>query len=195
MKHTIKSVRTLAATLVTLGSLAGGANGALVITWQQSGPNVIANSSGSLAEPMGYITNNVAFGIPSYVYGGGGYIGQQAVLTDSWNGVDIGAFSASFTLSNASQDFGYYVGLGVAVGGVIVDSNYVYGTNLVSGSTWASTTLANLNLSESDFRVITYDTLAGGTDTITLQVIPEPSTAVLFGFAVVGFVLRRSKNK
>ena len=46
---TAKTVATLAATLITIVSLAGRVNAALTITWSQVGADVVAVSSGSLS--------------------------------------------------------------------------------------------------------------------------------------------------
>lgn len=190
-KHLRMKMRTIAAIVITIGWLTGGANGALIISWIQSGNDVVAASSGSLAEPSVFTNQDVSSIFPAYVYSSGGYIGLTASLTDRWTGSDVGTFSASFAFS--SFDSGLLVGLGSIAGGAIIDSGYVYGTDLTSSSTWASTTLSALNLSQDDYRQMTYNVAGGGTDTITLQVIPEPSLTFLLGVVGLGPVLRRRR--
>ncbi len=73
-------------------------------------------------------------------------------------------------------------------------TSYVSGSELYSTATWAGSTFADFGLTQATY---TYTFGSGAhADSITVNVIPEPATFLLFGFGGLGaWMLRRNKLK
>ena len=190
---TTTTARSLTAAILTIGSLVGGANAALVISFQQVGDDVVASSAGSLEAPSSFSQRGTSSSVEPSVYSGGAYIGEEASPIDIWNGANSGSFSASFARPTSPLDSGFFVGFGLIVNGVTVDSDYEFGDPLISSSTWEGFTLEDLSLGAEDNLTVVYNT-ASGTDSFTVQVVPEPSSALFGGLGCLSLLLRRSRR-
>lgn len=200
MKYTLKSVSALAAALITFGSLAGGANAAVIVSVSDNGSDLLFEWSGSLE--LGGLPSSGTLSGTTYnwmtpslprMHGLSGaieyYDFQSLTLTSFGTGTDL--------LSNGSSSgdsFGITIPSGTpgdTPGRVYVPSGYtnqtLEGTLMFTGETMSS---QGIDLSTP----VVFDFgLAVGTVTIQAAVIPEPSSAFLIGLGALGFVMRRSR--
>lgn len=98
----------------------------------------------------------------------------------------------------ATSEFGDYVGLfsyngagGIYQKGLFLSSTYVLGTPLLNSSTYANTTLTSLGVTPGSY------TVSWGIDSLTINVVPEPSTWVLFavgGAVLAGYFLSHRRD-
>ncbi len=153
-----------------------------IFTVFESGGNVVAIGSGSLdltdltlagngPQPT-EITSNIAFlvvGLAGTVNVYSGATGPSAFGT------------GGFTSGSGS---GAQAGIFGAVGEVYVASSYVSGTVFSDTATWSSTTLAGLGLAPGSYRY----TWGSGpdTDSLTVNVVPEPGSFVLLTLGLAG---------
>ena len=217
LKHT--KVATLAATLITFGSLAGGANAALSFTFQEVGDDVVLTSSGSF-DITGLPDATASFDSWGWVgiqaSGGlGGVIGAQdgnihsgfsstnAAVT--WNvGTDTsvignwysGGFVNASGGSVGSRGFTTYVSWGTL-------SGFTYNSGDLVGSTWIpdlsaaylNTDLSGLGITPGSYSVV--DSITGESITINAAnaAIPEPSSVLLLGLGTLGLSVRRRRTR
>jgi hypothetical protein len=142
--------------LVSLALLSGGqANAEFIITFSQSGPNVVANGTGSLnitgLFPVGPVSNPTGVdGTPAYVdlgpytsnFNADGYIINPLHGPDS-----IGSSSLPFFLATSSS--GQPVGIStnlIGSGTLITPLGYISGSLFTSSATWDNTTISGLGL-------------------------------------------------
>lgn len=194
MKHTLKSVRALAATLITFGSLAGGANAAVTIsnvnitntTFSVSFSGTLpANSPSSTAGSI-LVVNPDQFENPGFVIG--------PTFTDSITQLFSGSQTASFArIGNAS--FGDYILLR-------------FNSNLVANSTFSGVYSASFDSTVFDpsaVESLQFYWGGGGNTSIPSWTVggtflgaasvPEPTSALLLGFAALGIVASRRRIK
>jgi len=202
-------VRTLAAALITLGSLAGGANGAIIVDIAETGSSVVATVSGSLDTTGTTVLGNGGFSGPQGIINGATHaFGDPAAygLASSF-GINNLVLSASLTTfgvlpSNAASipfspditdmEVGYIPGLSQ----VILPAGYTSGS-LISYSVTLNggSNLADFGFTGGTSWGVTLPT-SSGTDSITFRTssIPEPSSTLLLGLAAfVSVALRRRK--
>lgn len=197
MKYTLKSMSALAATLIIHGSLAGGANAAVTITFNEVGSSVIATVSGSanLAALIGVATNvPVIFVGESSVYANPVFLGIGGSSSfDPYGTISgpasIGSGIIQIAATSTSGDF-VGIGNGTGTGNPPVDlwlpASYSSGSPLSGSSTWTGQSLSTLGI---DPGVYVWSWGSGSSaDTLTLDVIPEPSSALLLGLGTIGFL-------
>lgn len=195
-----RKVAPLAATLITFGSLVGGANGAIIADSVQ----------GSLVNLAGIFNTSVTtnFVSPSTVGPGIEFSGvwEHAGISQSWQvNVDIideTQFTVSFqetnelnNLSNISMG-GNHIGIELsdldfnAPISNITLNNIVGGGN-VSAIRFTDTTIDidwdALDEDGNPSNVFTFDVTTGAT------AIPEPSSALFLGIGLLGLVARRKR--
>lgn len=188
---------TLATTLITFGSLAGGANGAITVTYEQVGGDVVLNYSGTFDidgfSPGGFTVSSISSsgsddrfrnfqGEFSRILSAG-TIAQVA-------GGSNGFFTNDFVTIPASATSGDTFAIEIENGFVYAPSGYTAGQNISGSATFSGQTIAGLGLVDSSF-----DIGAGGTVSFSsASAIPEPSSAFLLGVGALGFVSRRKRN-
>ena len=222
MKHTCKSIPTLAATLIAIGSLAGGANAATIFTDDfTSGPdaqwgNEVGNwqvSSGEYSAQSPSTTPNASSSLPfvlsdfsftadiSGIDDGGLWL-RSSTTTDSIGreGVLVVLVGANVYFHNVSGgSYGSILGSvahGLGSGGSGTVSVSAIGDDysvFIDGSTSAITTL---NTSDhATGQVALYDNGSQSFDNVVLTTIPEPSSTLLLGFGVLGLVISRRRRR
>ena len=106
------------------------------------------------------------------------------------------SFGSSNSLFLASSGSGDVFGLDIvrAVGALFVPSGYTSGNPLSGSSTYSGVTFASLGVTPGTF-VWSWGS-GGSADSITLNIIPEPSTALLFATAAgfLSLALRRHRT-
>lgn len=193
----MKSFRLVAlSTLLSAGFLTP-LNASIVITAIGSGGNVVFSFSGSVdltgttAPGTSSSSSAVNPTIPLVEFKGGGSVNSYTVAAPASGG--FGPGGASFPGSNAATGdaFSYVGGSSPRID---LPAGYVSNT-LISGSmTFNSATFASLGISPVPATYVYDMKLAGiGTveQTVTLNVIPEPSTFALLGLAGLGLLHRR----
>lgn len=186
MKFTLKSARSLATILLTFGSLAVGANAAIVITFEETGGNVIATTSGSILLPPVIDFN---FSHSSYVANGSDkrltYLrtGTANVYTDGVHG------AMPLTTRPTS---GSGATFGIEFGQMYTDSAVSSGSMYSPVTTWIwnSHTLASIGLgSLTSSPTVVYT--SSNNQTVSIAAIPEPSISLLFGISALALASRR----
>jgi hypothetical protein len=170
------------------------ARGAVVITIGEQGPNVVLVGSGTLNTDAltllvgGYASAVLQPNIAQFIGG------STFSLVSAYEGV-IGPASIgpSSVLYTADVSGGHLVGVigGSSPAVLLVPEDYVSGSALASNATFTGHGLASLGLAEGSY-VWTWG--SGPTaDSLTLNVIPESSTA-LITFLGLSLLLRRQKR-
>lgn len=187
MKHKLKLVRSLAATLIIFGSLAGVTNAAIVIdftgadisnltTYNENGYNVTQTNPGtfSLNSTLGIFTATWP----------ASEISLTNTLGDSFTLNSLGM--VSFNLVPVSYQ-GY-------LNGVLQATDSF--TNTIEGASqnFSTINLAGITVDEIRFTINQETGANQAIQTFNVSTIPEPSSDLLLGLAVLGFVARRSRR-
>jgi hypothetical protein len=202
MKNTIKSVRTLAATLIMFGSLAGGANAA-VITFNGTRPDGGGLTLLTTYTESGFVFTNTSgsnFFVDNDFPGAGiASIDDDSLANDGSATVfTLSMLGSSFNL-NSLQHIGAFGASGIySVNGTLAGGGTVSDTfSFVAGILNTHTFSAFTNVVSVQF------TSAGGArpsalDNFNVSVTPvsEPSSTILFGLGALGIVAyRRSPRR
>ncbi len=100
----------------------------------------------------------------------------------------IGSASPKYIPTSVTGDF---TGIWGTIGHIWVPVNYSSSSPISGTSSWSGRSLASLGLSVGEY---TWTWGSGASsDSFTLQVVPEPSPAILFGFGIFGLVSRRRR--
>jgi hypothetical protein len=199
-----KTSRSLTFVLLLLTGLAlpSRASGAFVFTISPFGANVVVNGSGSfnLSGLLITVPSSSAVGPGVIAPGFAGLQAGSSPLVDEYRGFPV-AISGPITFGSgggslSTSDFGLRVGIrgpsaSGSGGALYLPTGYIAGTQLVSGSTYANHTLATLGLTPGSY-VYTW-----GSDTLTVNIVPEPSSWSLLGCGVllVGILFIRARRK
>jgi hypothetical protein len=105
-----------------------------------------------------------------------------------YQGFPSGPFGSGGPSADATAFSGDYVGF-AEPGVLFVPDAYVSGAFLSNSSTYGNTTLASLGLTAGE-TVYTF----GSGDTMTVKVVPEPTTSALMVLASIGLLVRRRRR-
>lgn len=209
---TKRKVATLAATLITFGSLAGGANAAILITLSESSGNVVVTTTGSLSEDAFVFQNSP--GTPSF--------SNSNLRSNALSSVNVGfqfdmylaqsvsgtwiPFTNSISLAPnptvVNTGFEVFQGAGQVfrplgtTGDLVIPAQSTAGNTAIFSIIGASLTDflsgADAQIGNSWSRTFTSN---GISDSITFAVIPEPSAAILLGLGSLSLAaFRRSRR-
>lgn len=187
-----RRMRSLLTSIMILGPLFTGANGAIVMNIVESNGDVVASTSGGtldLSSLVYYGTSN-AGGVVNPEYGGF-RIGSGGFDLYAGGALQKGILgTGSHTFS--TFDTGSSVGFSGLLPGVSVPEGYVSGNPIdPASSTWQSESLQSLGLSSGSY-LFSWGT-GQNADSITLRVIPEPSAVLLAGLGAIGLFSARRR--
>lgn len=178
-----------------LAAVAPSAQGAVIVTAVESGGDVVLNGSGTL-DLSGWsdktdTSQNVAINPNGSIVLVGPAPGLAAF--DVYNmGISViapGDFGPGVTTSFATSGSGD--AFGFSGDNLQVPDEYISGDPLSGSATYAGETFASLGM---DLGSYTWTWGAGGVgQTFTLNVVPEPSTAVLMSLGLAGLAVRRRR--
>ena len=196
---TQRKVATLAATLITFGSLAGGANGAITLNITDNGTDLIMTASGSFdltnapakASTSG-LGANALVAPPLDAYGWETGAGTSTHYDVTFSGSLAGtanAFPADFTTVTVP----FWVDFDQAL---LVFQNGVVNGSVNESATFNGITLSDLGMIGGESVTASWG-LASIDEQITINVgsaIPEPSSALLLGLGALSFAARRRRT-
>jgi hypothetical protein len=198
MRATIKSVRTLAAALTTLGSLAGEANAALtisitedvsgkaVITW--TGVNFTTSGLATTAAPIGNNSNNFIAANPGFFT----LVGSSFSWSVNGSSFAIPSFSTGLQFSGTSIST-----TGVGTNGIYINQSGILSTNNSYTSETSFTVSNTYNATIAELGIasgFSYSETWSNGQVFSFTVIPEPSSAILFVLSVLGYVSQRKRT-
>ena len=188
LKHT--KVAILAATLITFGSLAGEADGAITITFEETGGDVIASTSGSVVVPSTTLVNFSG----TFLVGTANRLSWLDGNIDRYSGGSFGGLTLSLVPTSGSGD-----AFGIEDEFIYFEAPVGVGTTYTPTTTWTWTgqTLSSIGLgSLSTSPTLVYTADNGETVSIVAaSAVPEPSSALLFGLGALGFATHRRRTK
>jgi hypothetical protein len=194
MKLKLKSLSTLAATLITFGSLAGGADAAITVTITDDGTNLTMTATGTydLSQVSPQLQTNLGVNAAIAPPFGGIYGWETTYPSKAFAGL---AYSGMLT----GTDFKFGADIVTTtnpfyfINDLIVFSNSAPLIGSVNESaTFLNTTLASLGMVSGESVTATW---AGGSATIQVGAIPEPSSALLLGLGALGLAGLRSRKR
>ncbi len=179
--------------LIAAACLIRPAQAAVTMVMQEVEGGILLSGSGSFAEPVTYDTpyNPFEMGIMPYdaiaVIGGG----LAYFLGEGFSGPNrLGPSDWEWIATDVSGDqFGIY-----GAQGIVAPSDYIWGTYLSGTAFFANLSFAGLTLTPGTY-VWTWNVAGGGTDSLTLQIIPEPTQWALVGVGLVGLGLVASRKR
>jgi hypothetical protein len=180
----------LAASLV----LSPRAKCAAVLTVLESGGDVVVLGSGTLdlnglallGSDANSISGTLNGGSAALVIGEGGY----AIYGGSAGPSSFGQ-SGLFMANDSTGDL---FGIGAQGMAIIVPFAYSSGFPMSATSTWKDSSISSLGLTPGTY-TYTWATGIGATvESLTVNVIPEPSTFCLIGAFLIGSVFRRART-
>ena len=201
----IKSLTSLVA--IGCGLSVQSSFAAITLTMEQVGNDVVVTSVGGIFNPVG--AGSTDFSVTNGDFSGATIPGVAVLFigtnTDDadpamaeWDGAIVsgpGDFGPGLSTVNATISTGQ--GFGFNAGGtntLFVDPDQLFAPGFSfgvgSGATWENTTLEALGVTQGTY-VWTLDSARFNNDTITLNVIPEPSSALLLSIAGLGLFRRR----
>jgi hypothetical protein len=211
----------VAITAVSLAVAIQPAEAGLLFMFEQVGPDLVVTGSGSI-NTTGTSSSTSAIGVSGFRNNTTGYISlktgagspQPDVYNVLWTNLSGTTFGSTLSAPNqnpssfnlvtgsttSGDNFGFSVRQGPAFNGsnnsLWIPQGYVSGSPLSGTITFANTTLAQFGLTLGQSGTL-QASMPAGTETITLLVVPEPTSVVVAGCSFVGIaaLLRRRRGK
>lgn len=181
----MKTYLSLPALIVSLASAiatAVPASAGLVITFEESGSDVVATLSGSLAS-LPTPDNNANAILRNRASGGSPYFDStdqpsgSSVNLNDYRFVPLNSFpdfGTSSTIINATGAAGLNTSVFINVNRLALPPSYTAGTSFTGALTWSGSSFASLQLTPGSY----VGTLSNA-ETVTINVVPEPATGAL----------------
>jgi hypothetical protein len=180
--------------LITVLALCAEAKSAAIMTVFESGQDVVVLGSGTLdlnglvllVGDATSISGMLNGGAAALMIGQGGY----AIYEGSSGPLSFG--QPQIVTANYSE--GDLFGVGARGGAIMVPFLYSSGSPLLATSTWRESSIASLGLMPGLY-TYTWNTGIGSTnESLTVNIVPEPSTFCVFGSLLIGIVFRRDRR-
>jgi hypothetical protein len=190
MKTTI-----LAATLIALSSLATRGYAAIVMSIAPAGDNVVLSFSGSL-NISGLTKVDVVAGNYGAINGSNNvYFSFNSAQADAYvNSISSVIMQSPTSETTGVDDIATGDTFGVFLDGddIYLPDGYISGSQISGSSIFPDTSLAELGLTPGVTGFVA--TLNNGSgDTVSLSVIPEPSSALLLGLGSLAVLFHRKR--
>jgi PEP-CTERM motif len=201
MIQKLKSIRTIAATLITFSSLAGGAKAAVLVNFSGGGgtpltitfPQAITFTLTTSYNGGALILVGVGQS-PGYAFAGFTNTSFTS-LTDSSPTGSISAaantFYSNFGLLGDNSAAGSVGGIGIGLAGMSSGETVSFG----AGSSISSTENVAATFASGSYNVGLHNIGNGNLISTPAVTIPEPSLTLLLGLGGVGLVARRRRIK
>lgn len=179
---------------------AGLARGAIVMTIAPSGGDVVAAAAGTANITGAQVIHTTGLAGPGLWGEFGGFIrigsvpdtGTTLIVGVSSPGIWVSPLLAQMALATSSSAGAGLVGARDSGREVYLPGGYVSGAALNASSTWSGTTIESLGLTPGTY---TWSWGTGGNaDTLTINVVPEPGTTLLWLGALAAAGLRRQRK-
>lgn len=194
MSITNPQFNVIPALLITVLALCNEAKSAAIITVFESGRDVVVLGSGSLdlnglyfeAGDANSITGRLNGGAAALLIGQGGYAAYAGSSGPSSFGQP--------QISTANDSEGDLFGVGARGGLILVPFLYSSGSPLLASSTWRESSIASLGLTPGLYTYTWTTGIGLMSESLTVNIIPEPSSFCVFGSLLVAAMLRRSRR-
>ena len=202
IKHGVKSTSALVATLIAYGSLAGGANAAVVIDVIKDGSDVQIVGTGSInlnsVTSSGSASGSYAFNATNS--SGSYFVGVAPEQFDAYSIANVTQSGASddsspFSLiTTGDKTQGVFVSS--FIGAILVPVGYVSNASLDFTASISDYDYTSFGYSAGDSITISWSK-GEFNDSLTMNFgpVPEPSSSLLLGFGVLGVLSRRRRTK
>jgi len=206
MKHAKKSVSTLAATLLALGSITGGVNAASILT------TATGSTSASITSTRGFAFNTTSDFLVTHLsfYDEDGLGLAESHEIGLWNSSGTLLIQGTVPAGTSAPlldgiwrlvdvpDFILPAGLGYVVGATFnsgsADRQFTSIPSTISNVQWVEGRFINNGIAELTFPTSTLSFGLGGGNIIA-QPIPEPSSFIILSLGVLTIASRRLRNK
>jgi hypothetical protein len=208
MQHPLKSLRSLSATLITFGSLTGGANAAVIqVDFDGGADSLFTQSDGDIT----------AITTTPNTFGTLGYFTQNLLCIGNADG-DTSGMPTTYGIFNTDAAGNFSSAQTLSLGAVVSDALGTTGWGIIAGTAsfpglasgdhfigFETSTghfgYMNITLADDGTDSVATDSIAinyafvetNSGQSITVSAIPEPSSALLMGLAVLGMVARRKR--
>jgi hypothetical protein len=174
---------------------------AVTIHMQEVGSNVVATLSGAINSLPGAPTQSGGVGVFSGVrpsgstmaFGLSKFSGVQTVQMHYYTATTYPSnfgTSTSLLQANSSTASTTMMFRNLTTGNIMIDQNYVLGTAVTGTLTWNNKTLSSMGVTTGSY------VWGWSTDSITLNVVPEPSALSLLAVGMGGWIaLRRVRRR
>jgi len=175
---------------------ASSVSAAITITLEEVGSDLVLEASGSVN--LSALTYGDEVGYEGIIYPQFSTLvagPAETVLGDAYEGTLSGdAFGSSIGPQFATGGSGDLIGIAFGFGNVVVPAGYVSGSPLSATSTFANTSLADLDIAPG---VYSWTWGSGAdADSATLTAVPEPATyAALAGAFALGLALWNRRRR
>lgn len=190
--------RTLALGLITMITLAGGANAAVTVVFEEVGTSVVVSYSGSV-DTSGLSVDNTYSLVSQAINPGfnkgffsnvnGDFVNYR---TATITGPDLGSGGASFTGSFSGDGFAVN---GINQGDILLPLGYLSGSLFAGEMTFSDQSFSTLGITSGIIQNWSWGSGANA-DSMIVRTgpVPEPSAALLLGLGAFSLMTRRRRS-